>query len=1184
MSAFLDFLKSNVLLADGGTGTLVQAMNLDVEKDYLGQENCTEILNKSRPDLVKQIHRGYLQAGSDALTSNSFGGSPITLGEFGLQDEAFALNKLAVELAREVIEEFAGDGRQRFVLGDIGPGTKLPSLGHIDYQSLEDAFTIQSSGLIAGGCDVILVETCQDPLQIKAAVNGAKRARIEANKDIPIIVQVTVETTGTLLVGADIAAAATVINALDVPVLGLNCATGPREMAEHVNWLGANWTGAVVVQPNAGLPELVDGQTRYPLSPGELTKWMERFLKEDGVNMIGGCCGTTPEHIGQLDALLRKLASAEGRNTHRPAPKKRDVTWTPSVASLYSQVPLRQENAYFSIGERCNANGSRQFRKLQEEGDWDGCVAMGREQVQEGSHALDVCTAFVGRDEVSDMTNVISRMRGSVTAPLVIDSTELPVLEASLKLYGGKAILNSINFEDGEEPAEKRMILAKRFGAAVVALTIEEAGMAKDADAKVRIAKRLHEFACVKHGLAPSDLMIDPLTFTICTGNEDDRKLGLWTLDAIERIAKELPEAQIILGLSNISFGLKPAARHVLNSVYLDHAIKRGLTGAIAHFSRIMPLHKIPEEEVRVAEDLIYDRRREDYDPLQAFLALFQDRDQEKKAIVVRSEKPEERLKQRIIDGERKGIDVDLAEAMKTYKPLDIINTFLLDGMKVVGELFGSGKMQLPFVLQSAETMKAAVAWLEPHMERVAGQEKGIIVLATVKGDVHDIGKNLVDIILTNNGYKVINLGIKQPVSNIIEAANQNKADAIGMSGLLVKSTVVMRENLEEMQRQGLDIPVMLGGAALTRQYVEQDCLAAYGGKRVAYARDAFDGLGLMDKIVTKTFDSFVETVAAKTAAKPKNTRRAAMRVVPTTDGERPKSDAEGFDESSILRPVDYEEIKLHKAELLKGVEVPNPPFWGARLIEQVPLRNLVTYLNERMLYQFHWGYRKDGRTLEQYMAWARKELRPIMTRLLKQCEDEKILQPKAAYGYWKCASEGNSVILFNEDGQTEATRFEFPRQNKPGGLCIADFFRDVSANERDVIGLQVVTQGDAASEVARQWFAQDRYQDYLYLHGLGIEMTEALAEYVHTRIRAEMGFAGEDDRDMDKLLSQGYRGSRYSFGYPACPNLADQHQLIGLLGAERLGITMTDGDMLDPEQSTSAIVVHHPQAKYFSV
>ena len=1184
MSAFLDFLKSNVLLADGGTGTLVQAMNLDVEKDYLGQENCTEILNKSRPDLVKQIHRGYLKAGSDALTSNSFGGSPITLGEFGLQDEAFAINKLAVELAREVIEEFAGDGRPRFVLGDIGPGTKLPSLGHIDYQSLEDAFTIQSAGLIAGGCDVILVETCQDPLQIKAAVNGAKRARIEAKKDIPIIVQVTVETTGTLLVGADIAAAATVIHALDVPVLGLNCATGPREMAEHVNWLGANWTGAVVVQPNAGLPELVDGKTRYPLSPDELTKWMERFLKEDGVNMIGGCCGTTPEHIAQLDGLLRKLAGEQGRATHRPAPKKRNVTWTPSVASLYSQVPLRQENAYFSIGERCNANGSKQFRMLQEAGDWDGCVAMGREQVQEGSHALDLCTAFVGRDEISDMTNVVSRMRGSVTAPLVIDSTELPVLEAALKLYGGKAILNSINFEDGEEPAEKRMILAKRFGAAVVALTIEEAGMAKDVDAKVRIAKRLHDFACVKHGLAPSDLMIDPLTFTICTGNEDDRKLGLWTLEAIERIAKELPEAQIILGLSNISFGLKPAARHVLNSVYLDHAIKRGLTGAIAHFSRIMPLHKIPEEEVRVAEDLIYDRRREGYDPLQAFLALFQDRDQEKKAVKVRSEKAEERLKQRIIDGERKGIDEDLAEAMKTHKPLDIINVFLLDGMKVVGELFGSGKMQLPFVLQSAETMKAAVAYLEPHMERVEGQEKGVIVLATVKGDVHDIGKNLVDIILTNNGYKVINLGIKQPIGNIIEAANQNKADAIGMSGLLVKSTVVMRENLEEMQRQGLDIPVMLGGAALTRQYVEQDCLAAYGGKRVAYARDAFDGLGLMDKIVTKTFDTFVETAAAKTAAKPKNTRRAAMRVVPTSDGERPKSDAEGFDESSILRPVDYEEIKLHKAELLKGVDVPNPPFWGSRLIEQVPLRNLVTYLNERMLYQFHWGYRKDGRTLDQYMAWARKELRPIMTRLLKQCEDEKILQPKAAYGYWKCASEGNTVILFNEDGQTEATRFEFPRQNKPGGLCIADFFRDVSANERDVIGLQVVTQGDAASEVARQWFAQDRYQDYLYLHGLGIEMTEALAEYVHTRIRAELGFAGEDDRDMDKLLSQGYRGSRYSFGYPACPNLADQHQLIGLLGADRLGITMTDGDMLDPEQSTSAIVVHHPQAKYFSV
>jgi 5-methyltetrahydrofolate--homocysteine methyltransferase len=895
--------------------------------------------------------------------------------------------------------------------------------------------------------------------------------------------------------------------------------------------------------------------------------------------MVGGCCGTTPEHIAALDAMLRRRAG----NKLRPRPKERNVTWLPSAASLYSQVPLRQENAYFSIGERCNANGSAQFRKLQEARDWDGCVDMGKEQVKEGSHALDVCTAFVGRDEIADMTEVVSRMRGSVTAPLVIDSTELPVLEAALKLYGGKAILNSINFEDGEEAPAKRMELARRFGAAVIALTIDEQGMAKDVDGKVTLAKRLHDFACNRYGLPSCDLMIDPLTFTICTGNADDRKLGLNTLDAIERIAKELPECQIILGLSNISFGLKPAARHVLNSVFLDHALKRGMTGAIVHFSRIAPLHKIPEEEVRVAEDLIYDRRREGYDPLQAFLALFEDRAEAAKKVKVRAEAVEDRLKQRIVDGDRKGLEADLAEAMTKHKPLDIINIFLLDGMKVVGELFGSGKMQLPFVLQSAETMKAAVAYLEPHMERIEGQEKGIIVLATVKGDVHDIGKNLVDIILTNNGYKVVNLGIKQPITTIIEAANQNKANAIGMSGLLVKSTVVMRENLEEMRKQGLDIPVMLGGAALTRQYVETDCLSAYGGARVAYARDAFDGLGLMDKIMTGGFDQLVENAAAKAQNRPANKRRAAMRVVPQ-DGAAPADTASGPEIESTLRPVDYEESKLKKAELLRGVSVPTPPFYGASLIEKVPLKTLVSYLNERMLYQFHWGYRKEGRKLDEYMAWARKELRPITTRLLKQAAEENILQAKAAYGYWKCAAEGDDVVLFDEDGSKEVARFAFPRQKKPGGLCIADFFRDVSSNERDVIGLQVVTMGHAASETARQWFAQDRYQDYLYLHGLGVEMTEALAEYVHKRVRSEFGFAGDDARDIDELLSQGYRGSRYSFGYPACPNLADQRQLLDLLGAERIGITLSEGDQLEPEQSTSAIVVHHPQAKYFSV
>ncbi|HJS31961.1 MAG TPA: vitamin B12 dependent-methionine synthase activation domain-containing protein, partial [Alphaproteobacteria bacterium] len=886
------------------------------------------------------------------------------------------------------------------------------------------------------------------------------------------------------------------------------------------------------------------------------------FVEEDGINMVGGCCGTDVGHIAALDAMLRERAG----NQLRPAPRKRNPLWVPSIASLYGQVPLRQENAYLSIGERCNANGSRQWRRLQEQGDWEGCVDMGREQVREGSHALDVCTAFVGRDEQREMNEVVGRMRGAVTAPLVVDSTELNVLEAALKLYGGKPVINSINFEDGEAPAEKRLRLAKRFGTAVVALTIDEHGMAKEADRKLEIAKRLAAFACDRFGLPLSDLLIDPLTFTIATGNEDDRKLGLWTLDGIERIRKELPEVQIILGLSNISFGLNPAARHVLNSVFLDHALKRGLTGAILHHSKIMPLHKIAEPEARAAEDLIFDRRGDGYDPLQAFIGLFQDRAAEAKAERKRPESVEERLKLRIVDGDKLGLGEDLDLAMRSYKPLDIVNTFLLDGMKVVGDLFGAGKMQLPFVLQSAETMKMAVAYLEPHMERVEGQQKGTIVLATVKGDVHDIGKNLVDIILTNNGYKVVNLGIKQPIASILSAVKEHRAHAVGMSGLLVKSTVVMRENLEEMTREGVDVPVLLGGAALTRKYVEEDCVGAYGPGRVAYARDAFDGLDLMDKIMNGRFDVHVQTASVKRKSRPSNQKRVLGQAA------RP------------LRPVDAAEVRIRRAELTANLPVPTPPFWGARVIEHVPVKALIPYLNETMLFQFHWGFRKAGKTIAEYKAWAQREVRPILTRLLTQCESDNILRPQAIYGYWRCAADGDAVVLFDGDGTSEVARFEFPRQDREGGLCIADFFRDRSSNQLDVIGLQVVTMGQQASDTARAWFADNRYQDYLYLHGLSVEMAEALAEYVHKRIRAELGFGHQDDRDMEKMLKQGYRGSRYSFGYPACPNLADQRQLLGLLGGERIGVALSDEDQLHPEQSTSAIVVHHPQAKYFSV
>lgn len=1169
MSRLLDFLGSNVLLLDGGMGSQLQARDLSVDGDYWGKENCSEILNLSRPDIIRDIHTAYFEAGADAVETNTFGGSPITLGEFDLTDQAFEINVKACELAHEAAERFRGDGRERFVIGSIGPGTRLPSLGHIDYDRMEAALIIQARGLIAGRADAFLIETCQDPLQIKAAVNAVKIARAEAGVDLPIMVQVTVETVGTLLVGTDIAAATAIVDALDVDVMGLNCATGPQEMQEHVRYLSQTWRRRISVLPNAGLPELVDGRTHYPLGARELAQWLERFIVEDGIDIVGGCCGTGPDHIRAIDDMLRRRGGAR----HRPAPVKREVNWMPGAASLFGFVPYFQENAYFSIGERCNANGSKKFREMQDAGNWDGCVGMAREQVKEGSNAIDLCAAFTGRNEVADMTALTTAMRGAVSAPLVIDSTELNVIETTLKLYGGKPIINSINFEDGEEPARARLALAKKFGAAMVALTIDEEGMAKTADRKLAIAERLYALAVDEYGLAPEDLLFDPLTFTIATGNEDDRKLGIETLEGIRLIRERFPRCQIILGLSNISFGLKAAARHVLNSVFLDHALKAGMSGAIVHLSKLMPLHKIAEDEVKVAEDLIFDRRAEGYDPLISFMALFADRKAESQATKVRPETVEERLKLRIIDGDREGLGADLDEAMAKMPPLEIINTVLLDGMKVVGELFGAGKMQLPFVLQSAETMKAAVAWLEPHMEKVEGEQKATIVLATVKGDVHDIGKNLVDIILTNNGYRVVNLGIKQPVASIVQAAREHKADAVGMSGLLVKSTVIMRENLEEMTREGLDVPVLLGGAALTRKYVEEDCVAAYGAGRVAYARDAFDGLSLMNAVVDGRFDAVLDEAKRKREARPSSIR-----------GPKKRASSDEDIKAMLDRPVDFDEVRLRRTELHGGIEVPEPPFWGARVIEHVPLKSVVPYLNETMLFQFHWGYKRAGRKPAEFDAYVKQELWPKLEALLKTCAKEKILDPQAAYGYWKAAGEGNDLVLFETDGTTELARFRLPRQDREGGLCVADFVRDISDPVRDVIGLQVVTVGQHASDVARDWFAADRYQDYLYLHGLGVEIAEAMAEYVHKRIRAELGYAAEDAREIDRMLKQGYRGSRYSFGYPACPNLADQRVLLELLGADRIGIQMGDEDQLHPEQSTSAIVLLHPQAKYFSV
>jgi len=1166
-SALREALATRVLVLDGAMGTQIHAAELELERDYLGLENCVDIVCVTRPDAIQRIHENYLAAGADIVETNTFGAMPHVLGEFGIAERAREINRVAAQVARAACARHDAPGRPRFALGSMGPGTKLATLGHASYAALKASYAEQARGLIEGGIDGFLIETCQDPLQIKAAVNGVLLAREEREADLPIFVSVTMEVTGTMLVGTEMGAAIALLDPYPIEVLSINCATGPREMGEHVRLLGQSCRKRIMVYPNAGLPQLVDGQPHYPLTPAELADWLLRFVEEDGMNVIGGCCGTTPAHIA---AVARRLGTR--------APLARKPSLAPSVTSIYSAVPLRQDNSILFVGERSNANGSKAFREHLLAGDVEAMVAMGREQVREGSHVLDLCTAYVGRDEVADMTKVLTRYRSDVPVPLMIDSTEAPVLRQALELAGGRSIINSINLEDGLERIEKVVPMAKEHGAALVALTIDEGGMAKLAADKLRIARRIHDICTRDHGLRSEDLLFDVLTFTICTGNEDDRRLALETLEGIKLVREALPGVGLLLGVSNVSFGLNPAARHVLNSVFLHHATEAGLTAAILHSGRIEPLHRIDKKARETAEDLIFDRRREGYDPLQAFLGLFEGVDVKKKAARVVPADVFERLSWRIVEGEKPGLDDDLKLALQSKKPLEIVNVDLLAGMKKVGELFGRGEMQLPFVLQSAETMKAAVAYLEPHMERLAGDSRGKIVLATVRGDVHDIGKNLVDIILTNNGYTVYNLGIKQPIQHILDVAHDVQPHAIGMSGLLVKSTVIMRENLEEMNRRGVKTPVILGGAALTRGYVEDDCRRTYQGA-LYYAEDAFEGLAVMARVVAGESAPAARD-AKRAAAEPEAELVAAALPTEARDAapaELPRGPAG--------RPPPYaSKLWSKSADVPRDIEYPSAPFLGPRLLTKIPLQSVLPYVNETTLFQFQWGYRRKGKAVAPYKQFIKDKVRPLYFELAKQCEREQIVDCQAAYGYWRCVPEGDTLVLLDPaDESKTAARFAFPRQPAKQRRCITDFFH-VRDGQPDVVALMVVTIGQRASDVAREWFAADRYQDYLHLHGLGVEIAEGLAEYVHRLIRGELGITSSDAREMSVLFKQGYRGSRFSFGYPACPNLEDQGPLLQLLGAERLGITLSEEFQLHPEQSTSAIVCHHPSAKYFTI
>ncbi|MHB8220260.1 MAG: methionine synthase [Acidimicrobiales bacterium] len=1154
-SGYLSALRARPVIFDGATGTNFQLQELGPE-DFGGPdlEGCNEILVVSKPGAVEQLHRSFLDVGVDVIETDTFGAFSVVLAEYGIADRAFELNVAGASLARRIADEYSTSERPRWVAGSMGPGTKFPTLGQIPYATLRDAYEEQARGLLEGGVDLLLIETVFDLLSGKAAVNACKRAMATTGRHVPLQVQVTIELTGRMLPGTEIAAALSALDALQVDVIGLNCATGPAEMGEALRHLSAHSRVPISSLPNAGLPSVVDGRMHYDLTPGDLADHLHRFVTELGVTAIGGCCGTTPAHLA---AVVDACADA--------VPASRRAVREPGAASIYTAVPFKQETSFLVVGERTNANGSKRFREAMLDGDWDTCVAMARDQVKEGAHLIDVCVDYTGADGVADMSEIASRFATQSSVPLMVDSTEGPVARAALEWLGGRPVLNSVNLEEGDGEGTRLdtfLTLAREFGAAVVCTCIDQEGQARTAEWKLRAARSIHTIATTRYGLEPEDLLFDPLALPLSTGMEESRRDGIETIEGIRRIKAELPGVSTLLGLSNVSFGLNPAARQVLNSVFLHECVEAGLDAAIVHASKILPLARIDDRARQVCLDLIYDRRREGYDPLQELLGLFEGVKGAAAAPDEHLDWPvERRLEQRIIDGNRTGLEEDLDAALAADHPaLTIVNDYLLAGMKTVGDLFGSGEMQLPFVLQSAETMKAAVAYLEPHMERSDQGGKAKVVLATVKGDVHDIGKNLVDIIFTNNGYDVVNLGIKVGVSEMIAAAEQHKADVLGMSGLLVKSTLVMRENLEELNERGLShIPVLLGGAALTRTYVERDLRQVYQG-RVFYGRDAFEGLRTMDRLVA---------IQRSGEDDPEFGREISERRVP----KRSRLDPD-------TTPVEGQPDR--SPEVISDNPLVVPPFVGSRVAKGIPLDDIAAYINQTALFRNQWGFRPEP---DEDDPSFKSRIAGVLRQELAKAKERDLLVPQVVYGHFAVNAEGNDLIIFEDESrQSESMRFTFPRQRKEPWLCIADFFRSLDSGEADFASFMLVTVGERVSAETARLFQAGEYQDYLFLHGLGVEMAEALAEYWHHRIREELGIAGEDGPSLTGLFRQQYRGGRYSWGYPACPDLADNAKVAQLLDAKRIGVTVSEGFQLEPEQTTDAIVCHHPQAKYFVV
>ncbi len=1177
MANFLETLKERIIVFDGAMGTNLQVQNLTVD-DYGGPqfEGCPEYLLISKPAAVEQVHAGFLEVGCDVVETNSFGATPVVLAEYGIARMAYELSLKAAQLAKRITSDYATKESPRWVAGSIGPGTKLPTLGQITFTELKTAYAEQVRGLLDGGADLLIVETCQDLLQTKSALN-AIFSDFESNKRlVPVIAQVTIESNGVMLNGTEISAALTALAPFPIDLIGMNCGTGPKHMVEHLRYLCANTPLPVSVLPNAGLPEVKDGKMHYDETPQSFASQIAHFVEEFGANIVGGCCGTTPAHL--------KLVVEAMRNK---APKTRKAELTPAASSIYFQQPYHQDTSFLIVGERVNASGSKKMRDLLNAEDWDGLVSLAKEQEREGAHVLDVNVDFVGRDGERDMHELASRLVTNVKIPLMFDSTEWQKMEAGLQHAGGKCLLNSTNYEDGVPRFVKVIDLAKQYGASVVVGTIDEQGMARTAEGKFQIAKRAYDQSTHELGFQSSDIFFDPLALPISTGIEEDRRNALETIEAIRRIKSNLPGCFTILGVSNISFGLSPVSRVVLNSVFLHDAVAAGLDAAIVNASKIEPLNRIGEQELKVARELIYDQRQFagdvcTYDPLTEFTRLFAGVKSQSSKKSSKAETVEERLKYHIIDGEKIGLEDELNTALQKYSALEIINDILLAGMKVVGDLFGSGQMQLPFVLQSAEAMKAAVRFLEPFIEKKGGATaKGTMVLATVKGDVHDIGKNLVDIILTNNGYKVVNLGIKQPLDNILQAYEEHRANAIGMSGLLVKSTLIMKENLELMNERGITVPVVLGGAALNRRYVDDDLRSLYQGP-LFYARDAFAGLHTMDKLASENgAEGPPETKVLK--------REDEVSLEDKEDtedlvGEEAKLGIRKAGKPRGAAKISGDTTHTTRSAVRMDVPIPAAPFYGSRVVEAVPQDEVFAFINETALFKGQWQFKQGRKPLDEYQAFVHDTVRPVYDELKQRSKTKGLLTPRVVYGYFPCQSSGNDLIIYHDNERTERLRFTFPRQ--PGGknLCLADFFAAKESGRMDVVSFHLVTMGRRASEYSQELFKSDNYADYLYFHGLSVESAEALAELWHKHIRQELGIAGKDSPELTKLFHQSYQGSRFSFGYPACPNLEDQAKLFELLQPERIGVELTEEFQLDPEQSTSAIIVHHPEAKYFSI